>query len=1268
MNNNTFEVLAEGSEEGERTEIETFKFTGLVADAKVSIQEESFNKNEYPSHVSLLACSGKYGYFVVGHIKGFSFGQTSALRAVVYRTEKGSTTKLDDKIIISLNQPVHHIRLSSDEHFILVGLADGSLLSYRVTDLMEQKENAKPAHSISVNTPIIDLRPNTEAYPELACVLLKGHQSRIINWKTGEIVAQLPESDFSAISWSPKGKQIVCGRLNGTLEHYDTSGVKKDSLPPPESMQAGYGDEQVNRNVQAVLWIENHQFLVIYSRPPEPESDEFINDGYVVDRKPKVGTGPKYTHLAEVTPIFSPEGRNNHFYMEMIRNFGTKFLHIIILANGATNEVSVVGEDAEGNWSTWDLPENGMASLPLSEETNFDTFPLGLALDFTASEKLPPYDPSESDVGVEPVPVLFHLNDEGHIGSFHCYSEEFASSGQKYQGMQTPTTLSSTSEPITTITTTTTTTASTTSIPTTTTTTTTPKPAFDANKVGTTTSSSLLSSSAFSSGPFGAALQSGSSGTSFASLTKVQGATTPSFGNLQGFGSLAKNTVSNAVTPSFGSTTSFGSMGQGSTTTPSFGSTTSFGSSATATPAFGSTTGFGALAKKESTTSATPAFGSTTGFGALAQKDTSVTTSTPAFGTTTGFGALAKNEGMTSSTMPFGQTGFGSTSTGFGAFGQKDTISTSATTTPTSGSSSSFEIVNKTDTTADELSLEKGNDDNKAVSKAEEVESKDQQVDQDERPKIGEEIKTTTITTTETTKGEIEEEKTTDKTTTTDSSNVTPFTTVAKSTGSSAQPQSTFGSFGTAVKPTTGDAAKSFSFGSLAKNTVPGAVTPSFGTNTGFGALAKNTVPGAVAPSFGTSSGFGALAKNTVPGAVTPTFGSSSFGTPAPKASMFGTSTSTTASSVGFSVPATTTTTTKTITTPTAATPITTPLPDKKVSSPLTAEKVEPKSIVKEEEKEEKAEELAEKEPSPKSEAKEGMAKEFEALFFKISAELEKLSSLQVEFGKQLQQHDQQLNSMTNKVQDLTDCVQQWRSNGCNELGTVAVTVTEKLKDCNIKEQEEQIAKLELKTMELMSKKGQVKHCLETEEDANLITLLKERELDESTRDECERLENRCASNGKLLDELEYRIVDKKNKQKKLASEDTRNFSFYDFHCAIQDVERDLRKKDSEVKALEQRLSVLRFQENQRKAEQSPSRITFEDLTDDDDDDEEVREGNQGSGESTNVTRGQFSGAHIDYTVKYIQGEQFLNKLYDVTSKRSPLSVTVDISGNEFKQ
>ncbi|CAO3598845.1 unnamed protein product [Absidia cylindrospora] len=1314
MNNNAFEVLADGSEEGELVGVDVIlQIYWISSHAKVSIQDESFSKTDYPSTVSLLACSGKYGYLVAGHVEGFVFAQTQSLRSTVYATEKGSTSTLKEKTIIPLALPAHQLRLSCDELTILVALSDGSILSYSVTDILEQNENVQPKHSIGVNTPITDLRPNTEALPNSACVLLKDNQCRIINWKSGDTVATIPGFDFSAICWSPKGKQVVCGRLDGTLEHYDLTGAKKDSLNSPESMQAGYGDENVNRNVQDVLWIENHQFLVLYSRPTEPDSDEFINDGYIIDRKPKTGTGPKYTHLAEVTPIFSPEGRSNHFYMEAIRGFGAQFPHVVILANGATNELSVVGEDEGGNWATWDLPENGMASLPLSEETNCDTFPLGLALDYSATEKLPPYDASESDAGVEPVPVLYHLNDEGHIGSYHCYNEHFASSGTKYQGMKNATTPSATSEP------TPVQEPSTTS---------TPNPTTSAFDLKTT---SPLSTSAFSSSPFGVALGSGSSGTSFASLTKVQGATTPSFGGSQGFASLAQNKAPNAVTPTFGSTTSFGaglgtSTGFGSSSpAPAFGSTTSFGSMTKKDniPAFGTSTSFGSMENKTTT----PAFGSVTAFGSTEKKQ-----GVPAFGSTTGFGQPAKKDEISTTNLPFGPTGFGSAS------GEENNDSA----TPKSGSTSSFEIVSKNDTiqdndeneiedtssgplsnkdqdkSGDETPAEQESDslekdvksdvpsfDTLAIGDQDKQESVElKQVDINEEKVTGYELdegksdtdeseelvdeesekddetatKKEATATREMVTGTAPITSTDDTTTTTTATPITaPIATTTTSTGISGFGALAKNTIPGAVNPTFGSTTgfgSGSSFSTLSKNTVSGATTPAFGstsslsTPSGFGALAKNTVPGAKAPAFGSTStlgstspsSFGSLAKNTVPGAVAPAFGTTStFGSPNNATSGFGTT------SFGAEKPTTTppptmkTATTKPTAAATATEPTTTvktPHTTQHITQPTPLKYATPKEEQESKKEEPVTEKLIVSKPEPKEE---GMAKQFEALYFKITADLEKLSSLQSGLEKELQTQNKQLNDVNKSVEDLTSSLDKWRLGECGQLGDIADDINDQLKKNDISGQKNETSKFELKTSELMNRKNQIEECLNTKEDPEMLARLADRELDDATREDCEYLELRCKNTGDLLGEVEYRILNKTKQQRKPIQSDTSNYSFYDFHCAIRDVERDLKRKDAEVKDLEQKLLLLKFKEHQRIAENSPSAITFEDLTDD----EYVDAlSSHGSSVSDNKLGDQFTEQHIDYTVKYLQDEQVMDQLCTLTSQQPPGSVSADVS------
>lgn len=105
----------------------------------------------------------------------------------------------------------------------------------------------KPIHTYTLGTDILDLRPNPEALPHLTAVLFQNHQCILLDINTGDTQSTLPLDNITAICWSPKGKQIVCGKQDGSLQHFDVEGVSKDALSIPEAMQAGQGEEQENR-------------------------------------------------------------------------------------------------------------------------------------------------------------------------------------------------------------------------------------------------------------------------------------------------------------------------------------------------------------------------------------------------------------------------------------------------------------------------------------------------------------------------------------------------------------------------------------------------------------------------------------------------------------------------------------------------------------------------------------------------------------------------------------------------------------------------------------------------------------------------------------------------------------------------------------------------------------------------------------------------------------------------------------------------------------
>lgn len=945
-----------------------------------------------------------------------------------------------------------------------------------------------------MNQEILDLRPNAEALPNLAAVLFNNNQCKIIDITNGSTECEIPLTDVSAICWSPKGKQIVCGKLDGSLEHYDTKGERKASLNIPQAMSAGHEEEEKNRYVQDVLWIENHIFLVLYARPRANEDDEYVNDGFVINRKPASGSNePQYIRLAEVTPIFTTEGRGNHFYMEVIRHLGQEIKHLVIIGNAATNELSVVGQLQEGEWATWMLPENGVASLPLSDEGSMDTYPLGLALDFTADEKLPPVDASENDVGVDPMPVFYYLNDEGVIGAYHCYNTEIGRKGESYNAM------SSFLSSATTAPTTTTSTASVTQTP--------APPAtvsgFSAFGSVTTGSSSsfgdLLSGKSTSPpaatatsgfGSFGAPPASGTGGFSFSNLASTQKIpATPS----AGFGALAASNKSTTAAPLFGSTTNIG-----------FGSSTTFGAS-TSSSVDKPLSSFGSASATKTEEHVVP--------------ETKTATDSSSSTTLSLFGGMKLGQSTSPAAAEVPKSPFG----GFGGFGSSSSTTKLATTTTTTTSAFGSTDIKAAPTSAFGSTSALGSTGGFGS------------------------FGSATATTTET--------------------KATPPATTTSAFGSTDTKAAFTSSFGSTSSLGSGG------FGSLAKNTIPGATAPTFGSSStlggGFGSLAKNTVPGATAPSstplFGSGSGFGSLAtttkktdeneaKSTTPAAAgkkSPFTVPSTASTTATAAA----AATTTGSGIGLGISSTSKPTeTKPATssptpikspasTPTPASPAATAATttvDKDKAKATTAPSSTPAAAQKE---------------KLKPTAAEGMAREYESLYITVCEGIDDLKTIHERIDIIMAANTDSTPKTEASIKDKSS---EWNLNDVATFAKLTESIVANIQKgqasaAQIKEQLETLSinskkcKFFLSTVKharkknlfidvmpviAMDKKEDIRYLLQKEIDVEVVDLMDNRELDPETKTTLNHIENKSEASEHTLSDLEFKVQEYKKRNK----------------------------------------------------------------------------------------------------------------------------------------
>jgi Nucleoporin or Nuclear pore complex subunit NUP214 len=191
--------------------------------------------------------------------------------------------------------------------------------------------------------------------------------------------------------------------------------------------------------VQNVVWVENNVFLPIYAapNPPDDEQSSHLYDGYIVTRQPKT-TIKHYTRLTDICMPFGQQERTGNYYMQVIKGLGEEAPYVILVASAPSAHIGVVGQGKSGDWAVWELDDTARGNLPLSEKTDMDTSPFGLAVDFSSTERLDPLDPSEPENFVEPVPILYYLNDEANIGAFHCLNVSAAKRNESYTGQIKP--------------------------------------------------------------------------------------------------------------------------------------------------------------------------------------------------------------------------------------------------------------------------------------------------------------------------------------------------------------------------------------------------------------------------------------------------------------------------------------------------------------------------------------------------------------------------------------------------------------------------------------------------------------------------------------------------------------------------------------------------------------------------------------------------------------------------------------------------------------
>ncbi|KAJ1803855.1 hypothetical protein LPJ56_005763, partial [Coemansia sp. RSA 2599] len=366
----------------------------------------SNSRRQTPAYSRLLAISNTYGYAIAGTPKGVSaFMTADAQNELAKGKSKGTNTAVSlaarTEVDLSAHGKVTHIEITADELQVLIGTLSGKLLVFSAASLFAAKGAAspQPAKSISVGCEIRDVRANPQEVPNLAAVLTLAGDLLMVDVVSGstKTIASSADQITTAVCWSRKGKQIVCGDTQGLLkQRLPTDGTVKRTIEP----QHEDDNIQPDAAVLAVDWVDTYSFFAVYGAFPEGAlvagnggggtgedgEEDGVEDNmtaaYVITKSGKNASEQKWIYVEDpCSSMMCPE-RYPGFHIACVPDWGKSAQNIIVMAGTSSDATMTIGQALGSDedsleWALWDI-DGAMAVMPLSAVSNgdaSDTFP-----------------------------------------------------------------------------------------------------------------------------------------------------------------------------------------------------------------------------------------------------------------------------------------------------------------------------------------------------------------------------------------------------------------------------------------------------------------------------------------------------------------------------------------------------------------------------------------------------------------------------------------------------------------------------------------------------------------------------------------------------------------------------------------------------------------------------------------------------------------------------------------------------------------------------
>uniref|UniRef100_A0A224YUV2 Nuclear pore complex protein Nup214 n=1 Tax=Rhipicephalus zambeziensis TaxID=60191 RepID=A0A224YUV2_9ACAR len=358
--------------------------------------------------VNLVAASSRFGLIFAAFDQGVKICTLEDIQNCDAEEGPGSKGPADSCPfrLLPTTGPVLLVALNADDTTLAVGLLrDGIPVAdmYDVRGFAGQALETRPIATVRLSAePGVTLQDF--AWNPVVCEMFAvclGNGSVSIYELSGEslkILGNIPSSaGGTALCWSPKGKQLVVGKKDGSLTQYKPNMQEARCIPPPLLSENSV-------LVLSVCWLAPTVFAAVYA-PATRTADSQANLVIVTFTK----TSPvAYTNFGEPC-LQTGEHPKERFWLYHQPDWG-----ILMCMSRNSIESAVFGckSDDKMQWELWELDSHGRAEVPLRNKE--ETFPLGMAVSYNAQRNI-----TSKTESWPPMPVLLVLSTCGGLSPFH---------------------------------------------------------------------------------------------------------------------------------------------------------------------------------------------------------------------------------------------------------------------------------------------------------------------------------------------------------------------------------------------------------------------------------------------------------------------------------------------------------------------------------------------------------------------------------------------------------------------------------------------------------------------------------------------------------------------------------------------------------------------------------------------------------------------------------------------------------------------------------